>query len=182
MDAALLRRAYDREAPGYDARFAAQQRTRYQAMGRWVTAPTGGVVLDLGGGTGMLREALVGLDPAWAAVPFVAVDLSAGMLSRARQRGLTCVQADARRLPFATGMASRVLCVSGLVDAGDVARALVAAARVCADEGQVAFCLLPGTVPDAIEETGSRLPLVLETRAECGADRLFVWRRRPRDR
>lgn len=180
MDAAVLRRAYDREAPGYDDRFAGQQRIRYEALGRQVTPPATGVVLDLGGGTGMLREALVGFDPAWAVVSFVAVDLSAAMLAHARKRGLSCVQADARRLPVKTAVASRVLCVSGLVDADDVDRALVSAARVCADEGQVGFCLLPGTVSSALDDLGGRLPLTLEYRGRCGDDWLFVWRRQAR--
>ncbi|WP_410767178.1 class I SAM-dependent methyltransferase [Haloferax sp. DFSO60] len=50
-------------------------------------------VIDIGGGSGRATLALPVSDP-------LVFDQSAGMLSRASNRGLDCVQGDARSLPF----------------------------------------------------------------------------------
>lgn len=178
MDLSLLRKAYDRDASGYDARFSAQQRAKYEVIARHVSAPASGVVVDLGGGTGMLRETLLENDAKWAEHPFVVVDASRSMLRQARARGLQAVQADARRLPFRSGVASRVICVTGLVDASHVERALISAVRVCAPGGLVAFSLLPDTMPLEASAVGARWPLVLDAEVDAGVDRLCVWRKR----
>lgn len=178
VDLSVLRKAYDRDATGYDARFADQQRAKYEVIARHVPPPDSGVVLDLGGGTGMLKEALVANNAEWAGRPFVVVDVSRSMLWHARARGLDAVQADARRLPIRSGVASRVICVTGLVDASHVERALISAVRVCAQGGVIAFSLLPGTMPLDPSTVAARFPLVLDADVEAGVDRLLVWRKR----
>lgn len=177
----MLRKAYDREASGYDARFSGQQRAKYDAIAKHVSAPDSGVVVDLGGGTGMLREALVAHDPQWGERPFFVVDVSRSMLLQARARQLQVVQADARRLPIRSGAASRIICVTGLVDAGHVERALISAVRACAPGGVVAFSLLPDTLPFDASDVATRWPLALAAEVDAGVDRLFVWRKRAID-
>lgn len=176
MDPSFLRRAYDRDADGYDVRFAAQQRAKYEEIARVVPPPTGGRVLDLGGGTGMLAETLGAAG--WPTDRFVVADLSHGMLRRATSRGLSAVQCDARRLPFARGTFSAVVSVTGLVGAEQVEPALVSAVRVLAPGGTLAVSLLPGDVPDGFEALTARLPLDRLHEGPAGVDRLFVWRRR----
>ena len=178
MDPSLLRKAYDRDAPGYDVRFAGQQRAKYEVIARLVPPPGPGLVLDVGGGTGMLAPALVKHDARWGDARFLVIDLSRGMLEQARARGLDTLQADARRLPLRRGVAHRIICVTGLVETAHVERALVSAARVCAPEGLVAFSLLPWNVPDDLSRVIDRLPLEPVAEATAGTDRMLVWRRR----
>ncbi|MFB6221148.1 MAG: class I SAM-dependent methyltransferase, partial [Halolamina sp.] len=59
-------------------------------------------VLDLAGGTGRVAAALRRADGGEATETLVA-DASAPMLARARERGLSVVQADASTLPFPNG-------------------------------------------------------------------------------
>jgi len=54
-----------------------------------------GKALEAGCGTGLILERLADICPA-----AVGVDLSGGMLRRARDRGLTVIQADVTALPF----------------------------------------------------------------------------------
>jgi demethylmenaquinone methyltransferase/2-methoxy-6-polyprenyl-1,4-benzoquinol methylase len=60
-------------------------------------------VLDIGGGSGRAAREL--------AARTVVVDISAGMLRRARARGLECVRADAGRLPVADRSVDAAVCV-----------------------------------------------------------------------
>ncbi|SFK88499.1 demethylmenaquinone methyltransferase / 2-methoxy-6-polyprenyl-1,4-benzoquinol methylase [Halogranum rubrum] len=83
-------------------------------------------VLDVGGGSGRAAMALETGDR-----QVTVVDISRGMLSRARGRGLSCVQADARRLPVASESVDAVTIVDALhhmptqrTVLGDVARVL----------------------------------------------------------
>lgn len=71
--------------------------------------PHAGTLLDAGGGTGRVAEALrphVG--------SLVVADVSWGMLSQARQKGLVTSSAETERLPFADGTFDRVLMVDAL--------------------------------------------------------------------
>ncbi|ELZ99354.1 methyl transferase-like protein [Haloferax sulfurifontis ATCC BAA-897] len=86
-------RFFDRFAPVYDLVMPpADPGALADALGR-ADRPVERVV-DIGGGSG---RATLALD-----VPErIVLDRSAGMLRRARQRGLDCVRGDARELPFA---------------------------------------------------------------------------------
>jgi ubiquinone/menaquinone biosynthesis C-methylase UbiE len=72
--------------------------------------PAKGVVVDIGGGTGRIAQALTGKNR-----QVVVVDLSAGMLKRVQvTTGLIALMADAAELPFKSGSVSRVLIVDAL--------------------------------------------------------------------
>ncbi|WP_411963734.1 class I SAM-dependent methyltransferase [Haloferax sp. YSMS24] len=86
-------RFFDRFAPLYDLVMpAAEAETLNEALAR-ADIPVERVV-DIGGGSG---RATLALD----APERIVLDVSAGMLRRARERGLDCVRGDARTLPFA---------------------------------------------------------------------------------
>ncbi len=92
--------AYERLAHRYAARTfhpLARELARFRAL-----LPSGGPVLDIGGGTGWYAAALEKLGLA-----VVVVDLSPAMLREARRLGLGgLVCGDMRRLPFADGSAA----------------------------------------------------------------------------
>ncbi|WP_396612342.1 class I SAM-dependent methyltransferase [Haloferax sp. S1W] len=86
-------RFFDWFAPLYDLVMPSAEAGRLATALDRASRPVERVV-DIGGGSG---RATLALD-----VPErVVFDLSAGMLARARRRGLDCVRGDARALPFA---------------------------------------------------------------------------------
>jgi len=84
--------------------------------------PHAGILLDAGGGTGRVAEAL---RPHVGSV--VVADVARGMLVQARQKGLDASSAETERLPFADGVFDRVLMVDALhhvVHQGETVREL----------------------------------------------------------
>lgn len=185
MDSRALRASYDRSAAQYDLRFRSLQVEKYRAMlgndARVVREATRSVprALDLGGGTGLLAEfaAGIGIVPAW-----VVVDLSRGMLARARQRGLGVVQGDAAALPLAPASFGLVAAftVIGLRPSATVA-ILAEVARVLVPGGRFVVTLLErdcdGSLPRLLEEAG----LTPERERACGQDRGYSCRRSARE-
>ena len=107
MDAVELNKVFhDHECAYYDDRFgivhdaesAQQAQTEVETLlGRNIEA--GEIVLDVGCGTGWFAA---GLERALPAVSVIGVDLSEGMLGKARQAGASnLVQGDGTKLPFA---------------------------------------------------------------------------------
>lgn len=86
---------YDAIARGYDELYGNEQRRKYQ-IGLKVLKPQRRV-LDIGCGTGLLMEELED-------VFYIGIDISLGMLERARERKTKLladvIRADARSLPF----------------------------------------------------------------------------------
>jgi demethylmenaquinone methyltransferase/2-methoxy-6-polyprenyl-1,4-benzoquinol methylase len=82
-------------------------------------------VLDLAGGTGRASRGLqgIGIDP-------VVVDISAGMLARARDAGHEVVRGDAGRLPIGDDAVDAAVVVDALHHLPDPAAGLSEAARV----------------------------------------------------
>ncbi|RLM53612.1 methyltransferase domain-containing protein [Halobellus sp. Atlit-31R] len=82
-------------------------------------------VLDVAGGTGRASRGLAreGIDP-------IVVDVSAGMLARARAAGHAAVRGDAGDLPIATDSVDAAVIVDALHHLPDPAAALEEAARV----------------------------------------------------
>ncbi len=97
---------FDFLAPFYDRliRF-----DRLEKMLQMTALPAAGTLLDAGGGTGRVAEALR---------PFVdrivVADISTGMLAQARSKGLSAAGTRTERLPFADGVFERVLMVDAL--------------------------------------------------------------------
>jgi len=135
---ATLARAYDRESPGYDAKFESQQRPKARGLARFVPV-TSGRVLDVGCGTGLLRKVLCEVDPAWARASWTGLDFSSSMLRHAS--GYAVVQGDARKLPFVKASFDVVFSLTGVVLPEHVSASLVSAARVVKPGGIVAFSL-----------------------------------------
>ncbi len=125
--------AYDRAADGYDQRHLdGRSQRRFHIIDRpqREAARHAQRVLELGCGTGRLLAAL-------DAPVRVGVDISVGMLGRARQRGLAVVLADAHALPFADHSFEAVLAPKGVFRYLDPLSAMRECARVLAPGGQL---------------------------------------------
>ncbi|MCO5165332.1 MAG: methyltransferase domain-containing protein [Planctomycetes bacterium] len=137
MDPEDIRRAYDRSAGGYDARFAALQGPKYDAVLARVDVPPGARVADLGGGTGLLARRL----PPRTRRPVV-VDFSRPMLAHAPSAA-DRVQGDLRRLPLRDASVDRAFAITALLLAPRArAGALLEVARVLAPGGRLALTVL----------------------------------------
>lgn len=120
----------------YDA-FAETYETHRDGRGRYhdlldaleiefaAPAVAGREVLEVGCGTGLVLRALAPL-----ASRAVGVDLSPGMLARARERGLEVVEGSATALPFADATFDVAVSFKTLPHVPDLARALSEMARV----------------------------------------------------
>ncbi|MFB6251851.1 MAG: class I SAM-dependent methyltransferase [Halobellus sp.] len=91
-------------------------------------------VVDLAGGTGRASRGLarVGYDP-------IVLDVSAGMLSRARDAGHETVRGDAERVPFGDDTIDATVVVDALHHLPDPQSGLEAAARIVRPGGVVAI-------------------------------------------
>jgi ubiquinone/menaquinone biosynthesis C-methylase UbiE len=127
----LVSRYYDRLFPVMNA----------ERLRDLLQLPASGSVLDLGGGTGQVAQALgdhVG--------DVVILDESAGMLAEARLKGLPAVRGQAERLPFARGAFARILVVDTFhhlrdqrKTAAELLRVLAPGGVLVVEEGNVEF-------------------------------------------
>lgn len=116
---------YDVEWERYDATRGGEPRAEAAAEAAAALLP-GGLVLDIGGGTGLVARALVAQGRR-----VVVVDGSAGMLRLARDRlPGSAVRAEAARLPFLDQSSDGVLTMWLLHLLDDVAPVLAEVARV----------------------------------------------------
>lgn len=98
---------------------------------RLLELPTGGSLLDAGGGTGRVSEALRPL-----VGQLVVADTAHKMLRRARDRdGIAAVRADAARLPFADAGFERIMVTDALHHFRDQRQVIRELARVLAPGG-----------------------------------------------
>ncbi|MFL6074731.1 MAG: class I SAM-dependent methyltransferase [Mycobacteriales bacterium] len=144
---------HDHECAYYDERFAiahdgrSARRARAEVerlLGRPLRVRE--VVLDVGCGTGWLAAGLRGAAP-WATV--IGVDLSAGMVGRARAAGAwPLLRGDAQRLPVATASVDVVTCRGVLHHLPDVPAALAEWRRVLRPGGAVVLCSEPTPAVD----------------------------------
>ncbi len=95
----LLARFYDRAIPF----------VRLEQMLKVLDLPHAGNLLDAGGGTGRVAEALRP-HVSW----IVVADVSRGMLAKAHQKDLSATSTETERLPFPDGTFDRVLMVDAL--------------------------------------------------------------------
>jgi len=94
--------------------------------------PVAGKLLDVGGGTGRVTQALRGLVD-----ETVVLDESAAMLEQARLKGLTVMRGKAEQLPFADGTFARILVVDAFHHLQDQRQAAVELLRVLAPGGRI---------------------------------------------
>ncbi|SDY10582.1 class I SAM-dependent methyltransferase [Halobellus clavatus] len=123
---------FDRIARLYDAAMPPSRPGPFVDAFAFATQPIDRVV-DLAGGTGRAARGLatVGYEP-------VVVDVSAGMLSRARAAGHETVRGDAERLPFGDDTVDAAVVVDALHHIPDPQAGLREAARVVRPGGVVA--------------------------------------------
>jgi len=117
-------------APFYDRLFASLDPARLKSL---LGLPVEGRILDAGGGTGRVAQALSGL-----AGQIVVADESAAMLRVADgKRGIDAVRARAQRLPFADASFQRIILVDAFHHLGDQRAAAVELWRVLAPGGRL---------------------------------------------
>lgn len=145
-------------APFYDRIFGGVDPRRLRELLAPFPAEEG-LLLDLGGGTGRVVQAL-GCRPARVLV----ADVSEGMLKRARAKGFPCVQAAAEALPFPAEAYGRIVVVDAFHHLADQRQALREMWRVLAPGGRA-----------VIEEPDIRHPAV---RGIALGERLLLMRSR----
>jgi len=117
-------------APHYDRLIRPPDVTRLADL---AGLPTPGRLLDVGGGTGRIAQALAG-----QAGRIIVVDESWKMLSRTRDKpGLRPAAAHAERLPFPSDAFDRVVMVDAFHHLADQEQCLTELLRVCAPAGRV---------------------------------------------
>ncbi len=94
--------------------------------------PPNGLLLDAGGGTGRVADALRGL-----VREVVVADLSRGMLRHAADKGLATTCASAEHLPFASGTFDRIIMVDALHHVFDQRQTVTELWRVLAPGGRI---------------------------------------------
>ena len=116
-------------APFYDRLITPQQPDRLRGL---LELPVAGPLLDVGGGTGRVAQALRGL-----ADEVVVLDESAAMLHQACLKGLPAARGLAERLPFSDGCFARILVVDAFHHFQDQQRAALDLLRVLAPSGRL---------------------------------------------
>jgi ubiquinone/menaquinone biosynthesis C-methylase UbiE len=165
---AINRVFHDHECDYYDERFAIRhnrrsgRRARREleiALGRGFR--DGEVVLDVGCGTGWYAAGLARACPDLPNLSVVGVDLSAGMLDRARAAGAgVLVQGDGARLPFADGSVDVIATRGVLHHLPSPKDALAEWRRVLRDDGAVVISSEP---TEAVDRHGAVLVRLLLT-------------------
>jgi len=123
---------FDRHAPTWDDDRRAEVDTRLARVVTLAQVRLGHAVLDVGTGTGVLVPHL--LRAVGPTGRIVAVDLSPGMLERARGKGfpssVSFLQADVQRLPLPDADFERVICNAALPHFEDRAQSMREMVRV----------------------------------------------------
>jgi demethylmenaquinone methyltransferase/2-methoxy-6-polyprenyl-1,4-benzoquinol methylase len=115
-------------APLYDRIFSPPQDDHLAEL---LELPSGGHLLDVGGGTGRIAQGLVE-----NVASLTVADASRKMLMMANQKpGLQAVESLAEKLPFASGSMARVICVDAYHHLADQQRSLKELWRVLAPGG-----------------------------------------------
>jgi len=118
---------FDLLASFYDRLFGPPDPARLRKL---LDLPTPGRLLDVGGGTGRVAQAL--RDEVGRAI---ILDISAGMVRQARRKGLTAVRGKVEALPFADGCFSRIIVVDAFHHFRNQSRAVQEVMRVLSSHG-----------------------------------------------
>ncbi len=127
-----LQNKWDRAARWYDLATVPLELFLFRPLRSKLLQSAAGRVLEVAVGTGLNHSCYP------AGVDIIAVDLSLGMLSHARQRGVAkAVLMDATRLAFADGTFDTVVSTLGTCTFPDPVRALREMRRVCRPGGRI---------------------------------------------
>lgn len=141
VTAKAVRDHYDDLAPVYDRQWAALDRAvRHWVMDRFPPGlPAGAKVLDAGCGTGRV---LADIAEEWPLHRLTGIDLSPGMLARARERApeATLTEGDLNHTTFPRHEYDVVLSLNVLHHMGDPAAHLRALCNSCALGGTIFLC------------------------------------------
>lgn len=131
-------------------------------------------MLDLGGGSGLLLDALA--ERVALRRPPLLLDLSAGMLREAGEADCWRLQADAEALPLRAECLDLVFAVTSLLGTrAQVLSALLEVRRVLRPGGLLAFSLLTSEVWKGLSEDLAACGLALRAGPlSCGQDTGFV--------
>jgi ubiquinone/menaquinone biosynthesis C-methylase UbiE len=136
-DTDIVRRRWDRRARRYDLAGARFERLAIGDSRQWTCARAGGDTLEVAVGTGR-NLALYGSD-----VRLTGIDLSPGMLAKARRRvagpgrAVDLREGDAERLPYADATFDTVVCTLALCAIPDRAAAIAEMHRVLRPGGRL---------------------------------------------
>jgi len=148
MEAALQRRVqrygWDRAAAHYDAAWRSQLAAAQARLIACVAPAPGEKVLDVACGTGLVT--LAAAEAVGVGGSVLGVDLSDGMIDRARERAADVANArfrrmDAEHLDLADGSFDVVLCALGLMYMPDPRRAIQEMRRVLRPGGRMAVAV-----------------------------------------
>ncbi|MGQ9597881.1 MAG: class I SAM-dependent methyltransferase [Anaerolineae bacterium] len=164
-------------APFYDRLFALDPGPLRELL----ELPGDGRILDIGGGTGRVAQALRDSDE-----EIIVLDESVGMLRQARCKGLMAVCGEAERIPFAHGTFSRVLMVDTFHHlrnqrqaATEVLRVLVRGGRLVMEEPnleRIAVRLIALGEKLALMRSHFRSPQVVQEMFEAAGGRVRLKR------
>jgi malonyl-CoA O-methyltransferase len=156
-----IRQRFDRAGAGYEASALVQREVAARLAG--LCPPRlDGPVLEIGAGSGFLTRLLV---PRLTGGPYVALDLSPGMLTHAAMPGAAKLAADGERPPFAPGTFPFLVSASAMQWYADPARSLPADLALLRPGGSFALAIfVEGTLAELAEASrvtgfGSVYPL-----------------------
>jgi malonyl-CoA O-methyltransferase len=156
-----IRQRFDRAGASYES-VALVQREVATELATLCPARLSGPVLEIGAGSGLLTRLLA---PRRTDGPYVALDISPGMLGQAAMPGAVKVAADGELPPFRPGSFAFLASASALHWYGDPARSIPADLRLLAPGGGFALAIIvAGTLAELAATVrmtgfGSVLPL-----------------------
>jgi SAM-dependent methyltransferase len=173
-DRKVLAAAYDRTADTYDARFRELQTPKYLAALPFLPAvPEGALCLDAGGGTGLFLEFLHEQNHPLAQANWLLLDLSLGMLRKARGRPGMTVAADLSHPPLRPSCVTVVVAFTSLLE--NVGRTVREMQLLLVPGGSLVASILAPEAKAALAEVVSMRHMAGPVPA--GQDRLFVFRK-----
>ena len=173
-DRKVLAAAYDRSADTYDARFRELQTPKYLAALPFLpVVAEGALCLDAGAGTGLFLEFLREQNHPLALARWVLLDLSVGMLRRARSRSDMTVAADFSHPPLRVSSVALVVAFTSFLD--DVQRTVREMQLLLVPGGLLVASILAPEAKASLAEVVSMRHMAGPVPA--GQDRLFVFRK-----